>query len=150
MQRNGIAYVWFSPLGLRNQAARPIAATTMMLMMRLQLQRALALPSTRNICYHIIPVRHGVFFVDVDDHSRNSRFMQSRSRREVSLGGGGGRRPPLRHHFKLHLYMYTYLGTYVTTPVIFAETLLARSGHGRGLLNTFSCALKVSQVLRPL
>lgn len=39
---------------------------------------------------------------------------------------------------------------YVTTPVIFAETLLARSGHGRGVLNTFSCALKVSQVLRPL
>lgn len=38
---------------------------------------------------------------------------------------------------------------YVTTPVIFAETLLARSGHGRGVLNTFSCALKVSQVLRP-
>lgn len=34
--------------------------------------------------------------------------------------------PPL----KLHLYMYTYL-TYVKTPIIFAETLLARSGHGR-------------------
>lgn len=150
MQRNGIAYVWFSPLGLRNQAARPIAATTMMLMMRLQLQRPLALPSTRDICYHIIPVRHGVFFVDVDDHSRNSRFMQSRSRREVSLGGGGGRRPPLRHHFKPHLYMYTYLHTYVKTSIIFAETLLARSGHGRGVLNTFSCALKVSQVLRLL
>lgn len=44
----------------------------------------------------------------------------------------------------------TRTSTYVITPVIFAETLLARSGHGRGVLNTFSCALKVSQALRLL
>lgn len=145
MQRNGIAYVWFSPLGLRNQAARPIAATTMMLMMRLQLQRALALPSTRNICYHIVPVRHGVFFVDVDDHSRNSRFMQSteveadeRSRLAEAADGD----PP---YDITSTFTSTCTPTYVTTPVIFAETLLARSGHGRGVLNAFICALKVSQ-----
>lgn len=81
--------------------------------------------------------------------TQGSCSLEADERSRLAEAADGG--PPLRHHFKLHVYMRctcTYM--YVITPVIFAETLLARSGHGRGVLNTFSCALKVSQVLRLL